>query len=62
MVYRLDPQLSHPKLHTLYPLLRKGTVTTNVEDIFVETNSKEQMDETLRISQTTPERKPKSST
>ena len=34
-------------LHFLYPLIRKGTVITYVDDIFIQTNSYEQMFETL---------------
>ena len=33
--------------HFLYPLIRKGTVITYVDDIFIQTNSYEQMFETL---------------
>ena len=33
--------------HLLYPLIRKGTVITYVDDIFIQTNSYEQMFETL---------------
>ena len=33
--------------HFLYPLIRKGTVITYVDDIFTQTNSYEQMYETL---------------
>ena len=33
--------------HFLYPLNRKGTVITSVDDIFIQTNSYEQMFETL---------------
>ena len=33
--------------HFLYPLIRKGTVITYVDDIFIQTNSYEQMYETL---------------
>ena len=33
--------------HFLYPLIRKGTVITYVEGIFIQTNSYEQMYETL---------------
>ena len=33
--------------HFLYPLIRKGTVITYVDDIFIKTNSYEQMYETL---------------
>ena len=39
--------------HFLYPLIRKGTVITYVDDIFIQTNSYEQMFETHRISQNT---------
>ena len=34
--------------HFLYPLIRKGTVITYVDDIFIQTNSYPQMYETLR--------------
>ena len=33
--------------HFLYPLIRKGTVITYVDDIFIQTNPYEQMFETL---------------
>ena len=44
--------------HFLYPLIRKRTVITYFVDIFIQTNSYEQMCETLRITQNTIERKP----
>ena len=48
--------------HFLYPLIRKETVITYVDDIFIQTNSYEQMFETLIVSKNTAKRKPQSST
>ena len=46
--YQSDPQhFASILTHFLYPLIRKGTVITYVDDIFIQTNSYEQMYETI---------------